>query len=59
MEAGIAANGDGRVLYELFDSEFSQERLLREVEPIVPTLAESTNGDSAEVTRRLKALGYI
>ena len=58
MEAGVAADGDGRVLYELFDQEFSSERLLREVEPITPQV-ETANGDSPEVTRRLKALGYI
>jgi hypothetical protein len=33
--------------------------LLREVEPVVDALPESSNGDSPEVTRRLKALGYI
>jgi len=58
MEAGVAAGGDGRVLYELFDEEFSRERSLREVEPIMAE-TRSESGDSPEVTRRLKALGYI
>jgi predicted AlkP superfamily phosphohydrolase/phosphomutase len=60
MGAGIPMDGDGRVLFEAFDPDYAAEQPMNEVEALA---VESLNGDSedddGEVTRRLKALGYI
>jgi predicted AlkP superfamily phosphohydrolase/phosphomutase len=60
MEAGVPSGGDGRVLFEAFEPAFASTNALREVEALAgsrsPIVAEEESG---EVTRRLKALGYI
>jgi predicted AlkP superfamily phosphohydrolase/phosphomutase len=57
MEAGVARDGDGRVLYEAFSDELAGLEL-REVDG-GDVVREQRGGDDGEVTARLRALGYI
>ena len=60
MEAGVPRNLDGRVAFEAFEEAFAAVRQVNEVDSYAPDMAASApDGESAEVTRRLKALGYI
>jgi predicted AlkP superfamily phosphohydrolase/phosphomutase len=60
MGSGVPAGGDGNVLFGAFDDDFVSAHPLREVEPgSVETGDRIDDDDHAEVTRRLKALGYI
>jgi predicted AlkP superfamily phosphohydrolase/phosphomutase len=60
MGSGVPTDVDGRVLFEAFEPEFAAERPLLEVEPLVVEAGGAADeDDQAEVTRRLKALGYI
>jgi predicted AlkP superfamily phosphohydrolase/phosphomutase len=58
--AGVPSDGDGRVLFEAFDAEFAAEQPFNEVEALeVEQSPFQEDDESGEVTRRLKALGYI
>lgn len=59
MGAGIPTEIDGRVLFEAFNSGFSEGRPYREVEDGWRNVGDASTAPSDEVTRRLKALGYI
>jgi predicted AlkP superfamily phosphohydrolase/phosphomutase len=60
MDSGIPRGLDGRVVFEAFDEEFAAAQPVREVEPLVPgDVRLSSDRESGEVTRRLRALGYI
>jgi predicted AlkP superfamily phosphohydrolase/phosphomutase len=59
MGAGVPRGLDGRVVFEAFNEAFAETRQVNEVEVSMPETAMAPDGESGEVTRRLKALGYI
>jgi predicted AlkP superfamily phosphohydrolase/phosphomutase len=59
MGSAVPADADGRVLFEAFDEGFADERELREVEASLERPREAFAEASAEVERRLAALGYL
>ena len=61
MDSAVPIDGDGRVLFELFDEDYAAGKELREVQSIRSDeeLLPAASEESAELTRRLKALGYI
>jgi predicted AlkP superfamily phosphohydrolase/phosphomutase len=59
MGCAVPSEIDGRVLYEAFDETFALEQPFREVDGGWREAGTSPAGSSDEITRRLKALGYI
>jgi predicted AlkP superfamily phosphohydrolase/phosphomutase len=59
MGSAVPSDGDGRVLFEAFESDFAAAQPLLEVETTRDSEAAAAEPDSEEVTRRLEALGYI
>jgi predicted AlkP superfamily phosphohydrolase/phosphomutase len=59
MGEGIAADGDGRVLFEAFTPQFVADQPVREAEAASIDRSAVADDGSGEVERRLKALGYI
>ena len=61
MGSPVPLERDGRVLFELFDDAYVLEQELREVSAArtEDDANDEATEESAELTRRLKALGYI
>ncbi len=60
MDAGVPRDLDGRILFEGFTEAFVASHDVNEVDPLVEDSRPlASDGESGEVTRRLKALGYI
>jgi predicted AlkP superfamily phosphohydrolase/phosphomutase len=59
MGCGIPSEIDGRILFEAFDESLAIKRPVREVDGGWREAGEPSGAGSDEVTRRLKALGYI
>jgi predicted AlkP superfamily phosphohydrolase/phosphomutase len=60
MGSGIPDEADGRVLFEAFEPSFADSREIVQVDASVNGRVPMADGDaSGEITKRLKALGYI
>jgi hypothetical protein len=59
MGAPIPAGADGRVLFELFTEEAAAGRELREVDATAEGRPSMSEESTAEIERRLRALGYV
>ena len=59
MDMPIPADADGRVLFEAFREEAVAGRELREVDAAAVGRPAVMAKSSAEVERRLRALGYL
>ena len=60
MGAGIASDGDGRVLFEAFDEAYASSQPVNEVDGGDIERDDDADSDGqGEVTARLRALGYI
>jgi predicted AlkP superfamily phosphohydrolase/phosphomutase len=59
MDAPIPAEADGRVLFEAFTQDAVARRTLREVDSTADKRGVRGAGNSADVERRLRDLGYL